>query len=257
MSDKRTKKSTTKNNKKASKNRKIPTLKLDNWGETPAKTTYIKDTERFKISDIDINKIRVSDKKLYSKEHNSLKYYVFYEHNDNECIPLRIILKDVVGYYNDYKDNSKHSAKRMNFRLDDDSLDKVYDISVHIEEKLGIALNDFTCGNKGEEHLKIIVSDETCFRENKDNIIPSENTKYTCRVLLQIQSVYFNMKDSKGDIRYYPQVLLEQCVCRPFSNNILIHKDLEFTDTEPDFESNHGDESEEEINENTVFDECE
>ena len=207
MSDKRTKKNTTKTNKKASKNRKIPTLKFDNGGEARTKTTYMKNTEHFKISDIDINKIRVSDKKLYSKEHNSLKYYVFYEHNDNECIPLRIILKDVVGCYNDYKDNSKydvkHSAKRMNFRLDDDSLDKVFDIFVHIEEKSGIALNDFTYDSKSEEYLKTIVSDEACFRENKDNIIPSENTKYTCRVLLQIQSVYFNMEDNKDDIRYY------------------------------------------------------
>ena len=74
MSNKRSKKNTTKNsksNKKASKNRKTPTLKLDNDTEIPAKTTYIKDVECFKINDIDINKIRVSDKKLYSKEHKS------------------------------------------------------------------------------------------------------------------------------------------------------------------------------------------
>ena len=38
MSDKRSKKNTTKNNK-ASKNRKIPTLRLDNDAEIPAKTT--------------------------------------------------------------------------------------------------------------------------------------------------------------------------------------------------------------------------
>ena len=50
---------------------------------------------------------------------------MFYEH-DNECIPLRILLKDVVCYYNDYKDKDnskydvKYSAKRMNFRLSDD-----------------------------------------------------------------------------------------------------------------------------------------
>ena len=54
------------------------------------------------------------------------------------------------------------------------------------------------------------------------------------------------MKDNDV-IRYYPQVLLEQCGCRPFSNNVLFHLDLEFTDTESDF-----DESEEEINEDTV-----
>ena len=89
MSDKRSKKNTTKNNKnsKASKNRKIPALRLDNDAEIPAKITYIKDTECFKINDIDINKMRVSDKKLYNKEHNSYKHYVFYEYDD-KYIPL-------------------------------------------------------------------------------------------------------------------------------------------------------------------------
>ena len=66
--------------------------------------------ECFKINDIYINKTKVSDKMLYNKEHNSYKYYVFYEHDD-KYIPLKIILKDVVGYYNDYKDNSKYVAK--------------------------------------------------------------------------------------------------------------------------------------------------
>ena len=61
------------------------------------------------------------------------------------------------------------------------------------------------------------------------------------------------MKDNIDEIEYYAQVLLEQCVYKVFSNNILIHKDLDFTDTEPDSVSN--DESEEEINENTTFDE--
>ena len=107
--------------------------------------------------------------------------------------------------------------------------------------------------NRDEEYLKTIVSDETCFRENKANRIPNENTKYTYRVLLQIQSVYYSMEDNIDEIEYYAQVLLEHYVYKVFSNNILIHKDLVFTDTEPDSESN--DESEEEINENTMFDE--
>ena len=79
------------------------------------------------------------------------------------------------------------------------------------------------------------------------------NTKYKCRVSLQIQSVYYNMKEK--DIKYYPQVLIEQCACKTFSNNTIIHRDLEFTDFEPDSGSNDSDESEEEINENTVFNE--
>ena len=40
-----------------------------------------------------------------------------------------MILIDVFVYYNDYKDNSKYdakySAKRINFKLDDDSRDKI------------------------------------------------------------------------------------------------------------------------------------
>ena len=57
------------------------------------------------------------------------------------------------------------------------------------------------------------------------------------------------MKD-KDDIKYYHQILIEQCVYSVFSNNKLIHSDLDFTETKPD----DNDESEEEINENTVFD---
>ena len=68
---------------------------------------------------------------------------------------------------------------------------------------------------------------------------------------MQIQSVFFNMKDNKDDIEYYPQLLLEQGAYKRFNNNTIFHPDLEFTDTEPDSDS----ESEEEINENTEFDE--
>ena len=67
-------------------------------------------------------------------------------------------------------------------------------------------------------------------------------------LLLQMQSACYKMKD----IRYYPQVLIEQCGYRPFSNNTIIHPDLIFTDSAPDSESNDSHESEEEINENTV-----
>ena len=119
----------------------------------------------------------------------------------------------MVGY-NDYKDN----GKTMNLKLDDASLDKIYDIFEYIEKKTD--LNYFTYESKGEEDLKTKVSDETSFRKDKDNktnIIPKENTKYNCRVLLQIQSVCYSMKDKdilsddNDDIVYHSQVLLEQC----------------------------------------------
>ena len=63
---------------------------------------------------------------------------------------------------------------------------------------------------KGDTYFKISVSDETCFRKDKDkttNTIPNEKTKYNCRVLLQIQSVYYNNEDEN----YYLQVFLQGC----------------------------------------------
>ena len=88
------------------------------------------------------------------------------------------------------------------------------------------------------------MSNEKCFikdKGNKTNTIPDENTKYSCRVSLQIQSVCYSMEDKyilnddNDDIRYYPQVLIEQCGYRPFPKNILIDPDLKFTDSEPDY----------------------
>ena len=74
----------------------------------------------------------------------------------------------------------------MNFKLDGDLIDKInLDNYLH-EDK------------RGEEYLKTIVSNETCFRKDKDkeiNTIPNENTKYNCRVLLQIQSLYCCVKN--------------------------------------------------------------
>ena len=57
-----------KNIKKTPKNKKTLILKLDNGVEVPAKTTYVKDTKCFKINDIDINKIIISEHKLYRKK---------------------------------------------------------------------------------------------------------------------------------------------------------------------------------------------
>ena len=93
---------------------------------------------------------------------------------------------------------------------------------------------------RGEEYHKRIVSNETSF---KDNII----TKYNYRVILRIQYVHYSMKD-KDSVKYYPQILLEKCVYRPFFDNVLIDTELEFSDNESDTEPDY----ELEFNEDTV-----
>ena len=150
MSNKKEKKDTAKN---TSRTKTIPMLKLDNGKKIPARIVYTKDNSKcFGINDIDINKIRISEKSLYSKQHNAYKYYVLYEHN-NEYMPLRITLKDLVGYYDVYKDD-----KRMNFKINDELSDKIYqsleNIFEHIEKKLDITLNDLRLKKKAKATLK-------------------------------------------------------------------------------------------------------
>ena len=72
---------------------------------------------------------------------------------------------------------------------------------------------------------------------------------YICRALLQIQSVFFKIKDKNDSISYCLQLLLQQCACKRFINKVNFHPYLVFTDTEPESES------EEEIKESTVLDE--
>ena len=60
---------------------------------------------------------------------------MFYEH-DGGYIPLKIVLIDVVGYYKDYEDNGKYdvkyNAKKNNFKLDDNSSDKIYILMIMV-----------------------------------------------------------------------------------------------------------------------------
>ena len=236
MSNKKEKKDTVKN---TSRTKKIPMLKLDNKDKIPARIVYAKDNnDCFGIDGIDINKIRISEKSLHSKQYNAYKYYVLYGHN-NKYMPLRITMKDVVGYYDVYNGGDK----RMNFKFNDELGDKIYqrlsNIFEHIEEKLNITLNDLTLEKKGESYFKTKVTDEACFKENTKptlilkegnvtskesdaNFTPKENVTYTCRVLLQIQSVFFKIKDENDSViihnYYYINVLTNDLLITQYSS---------------------------------------
>ena len=235
-----------------SRTKKFPIIKLDNNDKTPVRIVYVKDNnDCFGIDEIDANKIRVSEKSLYNKQHNAYKYYVLYGHND-KYMPLRITLRNVVGYYDVYNDD-----KKMDFKINNEHSGKIYqrleNIFEHIEEILKIVLNGFTFEKIGERYFKMKVNDETCFKESikstlilkvgkvtpkesDANFTPKENVMYTCRVLFQIQSVFFKIKDKHNGISYYPQLFLQQCICKHFINKVIFHPDPEFTDTEPESE---------------------
>ena len=93
-----------------------------------ANTIYKERKSVFKIKGVGIDKVRVSDKKIYSKNHDSYKRYVSYEHS-TEYIPLKIFVSNVTGRYNIFDDVSK----TMNFTFNDDSLGKFYEKFEDIE----------------------------------------------------------------------------------------------------------------------------
>ena len=75
--------------------------------------------------------------------------------DDDECIPLKITLLDVPGYYNIFNDDSK----TVNFKLDDYSLGKIIDIFEHIREILNIDLYHYLYDdNNGITNFKTKVS---------------------------------------------------------------------------------------------------
>ena len=90
MSEKAGKKKEIKNNKKVTNDKKPITLRLNDGTTVNANTIYDKKPKCFKVNDVNVNKIKVPDKKLCSKIHDSCKYCVFYEHN-NKQIPLKLI----------------------------------------------------------------------------------------------------------------------------------------------------------------------
>ena len=135
--------------------------------------------------------MRVSDKNLYNKKHDSYRNYVFYEHNI-EYIPWKIFLSNVTGRYNSFHNGSK----TMNFIFNDDSLGKFYEIFEDIQPKSGFEINNCAFGKGYGPRFKTKVSDKTCFRQNdyiKEDSLPTERADYNCMILVNMESVYFKM----------------------------------------------------------------
>ena len=120
--------------------------------------------------------------------------------------------KTLAGYYNEYCDeDGKYDgdvSKKINFVINDNLVDKINDIFNNIEEKLDIALENPIYKSEFNHYLKTKIYKTTCFNKkgcNDDYIVTNKNTKYECKPLLQIPSIYYAQEDKKA-IFYYPQI---------------------------------------------------
>ena len=89
------------------------------WRQKINKSNFYKSKKLFKIDDIDVNKILVSKKELYSKK-SSFKHVIGYNDND-DLIPLCIKLSQMIGYAKYFDSN-----KAMSFKVSDKKLLKTY-----------------------------------------------------------------------------------------------------------------------------------
>ena len=92
-------------------------------------------------------------------------------------------------------------------------------------------------------YLETKIFKRACFKK-KDamTIILIINTKYECKSLLQIQSIYYPQED-KAAIFYYPQIQLEKCGYKDFIEYNTAYKDFMFTDSEPESEEKFNDDN--------------
>ena len=96
------------------------TIEFNDGTIEKASCVYKKNTKMLKIQDIDLNKIKTSKKKRYSKANKAYKHYVVYEYND-ENIPLLIRFPEMIDHYKVFKD-----GRSMNFTCDDEELLEKY-----------------------------------------------------------------------------------------------------------------------------------
>ena len=169
---------------------------------------------KFNIKDIDTNKILISKPVSHGK--NNIKKYIF-GYNDNTIISLQLFLPKMTGYLNIFEDGTR----KMSFLTDNNEFleryTKIWEkISDLIDKKFD---SDPTCNSK-YINTKIRSYNNDIIKnfhdiDNKNNELPEKNKAYKCMSLISLDSII------KINKKYYPQILLQECVYK------LIHRKVE------------------------------
>ena len=152
------------------------------------------------LNSVDLSKIVVSSK--WNISDTKCKYFCGYLNND-VIQPLCVILPQMSGYIKYFDDGGKN----MSFVTDDKKIYEKYNGIWEVIRKL-LKLKFTVSPIRDDKYiiakLKIFKnSNITTFTTN--NVIPEENTRYTCISAIDIDSVL------KIDKKSFPQAYLEQC----------------------------------------------
>ena len=219
MSNSKVKESKKEHNKKT---KKTFTLMFDNEEETNKNDIFMDSNVCFEIDEIEIDKIRVSEEYPCRK---NVKYrnFVFYEH-ENEYVLLKIVLRDIEGYYAEHKGNNN-----MNFLLKGSIYDVIFDVFEDIFKKSNIEDIIYSLETTGGfDYLKINAPRKVaCKVDGVDNITPKTSDRYLCNAIIEIQHVQHEKKDEDKDVKYYLQICLTDCYCNFAKSNRKINSILE------------------------------
>ena len=156
---------------------------------------FYRDKRLFKIEDIDINKIVVSDKEVYSKENNSSKYFIGYNDDDDVIRPLRVKLSQMVGYIKHLK-NDNAINKTMSFKATNDRLLNYYnEIWKSISSLMSKEFDsDLVYGDKYRKSKIKSCRDDIQTRFHKKGV-PRENVACYCLSVIMLESVIRTRKN--------------------------------------------------------------
>ena len=151
------------------------------------------------LNSVDLSKIVVSNKRKIND--TTYKYFCRYLNND-VIQPLCVILPQMSGYIQ-YFDGG---GKNMSFVTDDKEVYEKYNEIWNIVEKL-LKLKFTANPVRGDKYIiaKLKIFKNVTITAFANNVIPEENTHYTCISAIDIDSVL------KIDKKAFPQAYLEQC----------------------------------------------
>ena len=141
------------------------------------------------IDEIEIDKISISKEYPYGKN-GKYRNFAFYEH-ENEYVLLKIILRDVEGYYAEHQ-----GINNMNFMLNGSVYNVIFDVFEDVENKSNTEniIYLFETRN-GFEYLKTNVPKNVAFKANGiNNITPCMDNRYLCNPIIEIQHAQHKKK---------------------------------------------------------------
>ena len=150
--------------------------------KNPNKSNFYKNKKLFKIEDIDINNILISNKESHGIK-NSLKYFIGY-YDDDVIRLLCILLPQMIGYVKCFDSN-----KRMSFKVSDNKLLKKYNkIWERVSNLLSIKSDSEPVYGDNDKYIKTkikLYGDKinTNFQGKKT---PIENASYKCLSLIML-----------------------------------------------------------------------